>query len=1013
MGNFFAIFSAIVSTVWTWTLLGFATFVGYTIFQERDLNLIPGFDALPAFLRLPLQHQTESAIIFTLAGVVGGFVVFFLTSYVWQAMQDFLRLEMVRHSLRSSSKQTQRVAGTSESDIPPTGWRWFYYPLATRLWHEYAHTLHRQTLARSGGDQPVAYYRATTPAEAVFSVQALVDVPMRVEFFRHLPGILTGAGIVSTFAGILLGLSEFNPVVEAQQITFQLKNLFTGITTAFVASFFAIITAITITVLEKFLLHWRYAQVAALQHQIDNLFQSGIEPDYLASLVSDGKQGFQQLNTLVKQLTIHRTKERPPVRIQRAAPPAEPPHEPATRPLDSRQQERILLGLKGAVRDAFQEPLVEISQLARRTLEQHGARREEGRALEIQLESMGERLDVALQAFAVTMTDVKEEIHHTNETLTTFMGRQLDFMAEMTTHMAGVETHLNTLTRASETETKGEGKTEGDEVAILRITLEKHTAAMRMWHHAFQEMGAKLPSEEAVMKRIKETLKVQGVAFQQWTRSLDGLFQKLPSREEFIRLLQVERKQQTEALDGLRKSVDNALGQWPSRDETHRFLREVRASLETLSRSAPDATAISNLTTALERLPDRLMVWTEKQNEGLQAGILEGFAQQLQQTAERMAVQFAQLETHVFQERGRVQEALQSLMTHLSQVALMNETQTELLQGQADRQDAALGRVVQQVQEATHTAGEQVVARVVEQVLSAQEVEQKEVENKLASMAQRMEQELQQIQTQFQKNSDALAERLLAYVEQSDAQSESRSGARIQGVADQLAEELKTTLKQVTEQQHNRLQEHHTRLDERLSQTDVHITDQLDASLRDGLLHANQKLQDQVAEMATFQKRSQQEVAKKVSDVIFTRLDHTFGTLTEGMNDLRDRFASERHAIVSTMENWMADTSRSDREKTRQVDEKIAEVITHVTTHHDDLIGVLDLLNRNLSNDLEGMREKLLHTQEEGTQHLTRHVTDLGQVLEGVVNSVGQEQIAFIEMLGERLETLRRRMKLK
>ena len=304
MGSVSSFFAATLSTLWTWALLGFATFAGYQVSQERDLANVPGFDALPAFLRIPLQHQTESVIVFTLAGVLSGFLVFFLVGYVWQALQDFLRLEMVSQSLKKAQQEGRMETTSPDPEDDLTRWHWFYYPRMTHLWREYAETLHRQPSANPAHDATQVHYRATIPAEIIFSAQALVDVPMRVEFFRHLPGILTGAGIVSTFAGILLGLSEFNPAVEAQQITHQLKLLFTGITTAFVASFFAIFSAILVTILEKFLLHWRYAQITALQHRIDDIFRAGIEPEYLASLVNNGKAGFEQLHTEIGRLAV-------------------------------------------------------------------------------------------------------------------------------------------------------------------------------------------------------------------------------------------------------------------------------------------------------------------------------------------------------------------------------------------------------------------------------------------------------------------------------------------------------------------------------------------------------------------------------------------------------------------------------------------------------------------------------------------------------------------------------------
>ncbi|MBF0214520.1 MAG: hypothetical protein HQM00_13330, partial [Magnetococcales bacterium] len=154
-------------------------------------------------------------------------------------------------------------------------WSWFYYARFSRLWREFAVSLRAEAWVDPITGVTRNRLISAIPPELVFNQQSLVDVPMRVEFFRHLPGILTGAGIVSTFAGILMGLTQFDPSVGADRVTHELQNLFMGVSTAFSASFFAIVTAMLVTVLEKMLLHWRYAQVLAFQGEMGRQFGMG------------------------------------------------------------------------------------------------------------------------------------------------------------------------------------------------------------------------------------------------------------------------------------------------------------------------------------------------------------------------------------------------------------------------------------------------------------------------------------------------------------------------------------------------------------------------------------------------------------------------------------------------------------------------------------------------------------------------------------------------------------------
>ncbi|MBF0439617.1 MAG: hypothetical protein HQL93_10910, partial [Magnetococcales bacterium] len=205
------VFYTLISLVWTLLLVGAAIVFGLYVARELDVVALSKWASLPPFLSVPLQRQGDNAIIATLAGVVSGFLFLFLIGYVAQSLLDAMRLGWAVQSLKR-----KRLQGS-----PPSQWRWFSYPLFTRLWREYAQSL----------QQPE--YVSNMPAEMVFSQQALVDVPMRVEFFRHLPGILTGSGIVSTFAGILMGLTGFNPSVGAEHVTQELQGLFMGVSTAF------------------------------------------------------------------------------------------------------------------------------------------------------------------------------------------------------------------------------------------------------------------------------------------------------------------------------------------------------------------------------------------------------------------------------------------------------------------------------------------------------------------------------------------------------------------------------------------------------------------------------------------------------------------------------------------------------------------------------------------------------------------------------------------------------------
>jgi hypothetical protein len=142
--------------------------------------------------------------------------------------------------------------------------------LAT-LWQEYNQAvetlqqLETSTLARSGPWQASSY------AEHYFTEQALVDSPLQTHFFSHIPGILTGVGIIGTFTGLIAGLIGFD-VSQPQQVQNELTQLVQTVGHAFLVSAMAITLAMVFTWFEKSLLTGRYRQVEQLQHHLDTIF---------------------------------------------------------------------------------------------------------------------------------------------------------------------------------------------------------------------------------------------------------------------------------------------------------------------------------------------------------------------------------------------------------------------------------------------------------------------------------------------------------------------------------------------------------------------------------------------------------------------------------------------------------------------------------------------------------------------------------------------------------------------
>ncbi len=174
-------------------------------------------------------------------------------------------------------------------------------PKLQHLWDEYAKTLHKQ-YDYGDGERRLKAIRATVPAEAFFNTQVLVDTPLNTEFFRHLPGLLTGIGIIGTFFGLIQGLSGFEPTGSAETVKASLGALMGGVQEAFIASAVAIFFAMLITFMEKSSLNRRYKEVEQLTQAIDALYEAGAGEEYLARLANAAEESATQTKQLKQSL---------------------------------------------------------------------------------------------------------------------------------------------------------------------------------------------------------------------------------------------------------------------------------------------------------------------------------------------------------------------------------------------------------------------------------------------------------------------------------------------------------------------------------------------------------------------------------------------------------------------------------------------------------------------------------------------------------------------------------------
>jgi predicted PurR-regulated permease PerM len=207
----------------------------------------------------------------------------FLVGYAIKGTQVWWQIRSILKALNKFRK----ASSAPHPDEVGSAFRW--EPLK-HLWGEYAHTLHEFRKAGSG-QTSLTEVHATIPAESMFTKEALVESRLFDEFTRHLPGVLTGLGIIGTFAGLLDGLEKFKVDPEKIQNTVNgLGPLLAGVQHAFWASGAAIACAMLVVLVSRFTLAYLYRLVEHLTHTIDSLYTTGAGEDYLKRLVSSSEQ---------------------------------------------------------------------------------------------------------------------------------------------------------------------------------------------------------------------------------------------------------------------------------------------------------------------------------------------------------------------------------------------------------------------------------------------------------------------------------------------------------------------------------------------------------------------------------------------------------------------------------------------------------------------------------------------------------------------------------------------------
>lgn len=237
-----------------------------------------------------LGHATH---VYIVASFLAVSVLLFLALFLFPGLRQVLQLRRVITGLQDlEGKQSIALEPVFQGD-----------KVLEHLWKEFKETLHQQKeLNPSSGQFEVIAERSTIPAEAFFCTETLVDNVLRTEFFKHLPGILTGLGIIGTFLGLIHGLQAFEVSESAAIARQSLNALLQGVHQAFLVSAAAISLAMLVAFIEKWVIAALYKCVETICQLLDGRFQAGAGEEYLSRLVQASEASAKEAKQLKQSL---------------------------------------------------------------------------------------------------------------------------------------------------------------------------------------------------------------------------------------------------------------------------------------------------------------------------------------------------------------------------------------------------------------------------------------------------------------------------------------------------------------------------------------------------------------------------------------------------------------------------------------------------------------------------------------------------------------------------------------
>ena len=615
------------------------------------------------------------------------FVIYFLVP----AFKHGRRLSELLRTLRSPALKDERnpdqLSQVFEKDAH-----------LTHLWNEYRKTLYDAMPTLGGVVAP--QWRSTVAAENFWNGQLVVESRVHAEFFKHVPGIFTGLGIIGTFLGLIEGLRNFKVSAltqggdaatqdsVAQTAQKSLESLMHSVGDAFLISAAAIGLAMLATFFEKLLLNSLFAKVDDIAQLLDDKFAAASAEKVLEQTASYTEESATQLKQLkgelIKDLTpiLHDLSDKQSKMLERLAGSfQERMSEASHNQIEASRDNTTAMAdtISGAITNGLSGPLEEIKAALKQASGDQSATAI--KMLQDVMVSFSQKLN---DLFGGQINGINELNHKTAETMQNAVTKLNELVVSL--QEAGRSSSASMgeqMARAlSDMEARQAAITQSTQqlVAELKLAIEQsHTATSAGVQNSSDEMARRMAESIEKMEQRQDSINERTREFVEQIKAVVSSSQnetgtKVQSTLQAIgdqvgdMLNQFQAAQQAALATGQQREADNAsktesaVAALAARSQT--FVDEV-GQLLSRSQAATDAGVRSTMQALGGQVGSMLQEFQGAQQSALESGRQreEQNAQKTQELVSAMVGSVESLVQQIAQASARMQESVAALTT--------------------------------------------------------------------------------------------------------------------------------------------------------------------------------------------------------------------------------------------------------------------------------------------------------------------------------------------------------------